>query len=145
MIDSPALLDSDTLSEVSRGHRRITARAQDYLQRHGRFTISAITVFERLRGYRRAIRAGKPFEEHLRRFEMLAASCIVLPVDALVADRAASLWAGVGPRLRRAIGDLLIAATASVHHLPLVSRNRRDFELMRKIEGIELTLIDWNR
>jgi toxin FitB len=140
---APVLLDSDTLSELSRGHAKVTERARAYLMAHGRLTISAVSVFERLRGYRAALRLGKPFEAQMRQFEALAAECIVLPVDSLVADRAASIWAELGARGRNALGDILIAATASAHGLALVTRNRRDFEPMAAIEGIDVPLLDW--
>lgn len=143
MTGGAALIDSDTLSELSRGHPRVTARARAYVQALGRLTISAVTVFERLRGYRSAIRQGKPFEVQLRQFQMLAAACIVMPVDTRVADAASTIWASVGARIRSKTGDILIAATASCHGLPLVTRNRADFEPMVHIEGIELTLLDW--
>jgi predicted nucleic acid-binding protein len=145
MTDEPALVDSDTLSELSRGRPFVVTRATEYLALHGRFTISAVSVFERLRGYRRALRLGNPLHEQLRQFEMLAATCVVLPVDAAVADRAATIWAHLGARARRAVGDILIAATASVHGLALVTRNRRDFEPMARVEGIQLTMVDWSR
>ena len=61
-----AVLDSDTLSELSRGHPLVTRRARAYLARHGHLTVTAVSVFERLRGYRAALRAGKPFAEQLR-------------------------------------------------------------------------------
>src|SRR6266700_832635 len=57
---APVLLDSDTLSDLSRGHPIVTARATEYLERHGRLTVSAVSIFERLRGYRAALRLGKP-------------------------------------------------------------------------------------
>ena len=145
MTSDPVLLDSDTLSELSRGHRLVTARATTYLERHGRLTFSAITLFERLRGYRRAIGTGRPLHDHLHRFEFLARASIVLPIDAAVADQAATIWAHATPRARRAIGDILIAATASAHRLPLITRNRRDFSPMAAVAGIELTLLDWTR
>lgn len=145
MSSEPVLLDSDTLSEVSRGHARVTARARTYLEQHGRFTISAVSVFERLSGYRVAIRAGKPFEEQLRMFQALVATCRVLPVDQAVSETAAIIWAELSRRARRAFGDILIAATASVHALPLVTRNLRDFTPMTRIDGVRLTLLDWSR
>ena len=43
MTGGPVLLDSDTLSELSRGHAKVTARARAYLEEHGRLTISAVT------------------------------------------------------------------------------------------------------
>jgi predicted nucleic acid-binding protein len=138
------LVDSDTLSELSRGHPRVTANARTYLERHGRLTLSAITVFERLRGYRAALAKGKPFERQLDAFEALAAACRVLPVDGIVADRAATYWAMLGVRARRALGDIFIAATASVNGLSLVTRNRRDFEPIARLDPA-LELRDWAR
>src|SRR5687767_14653185 len=119
-MSEPALLDSDVLSLLSRGHARVSERAAAYLAEHGRLTLSAVTVFERLRGYRSAIRAGKPFEDQLRSFQLLAAACIVLPMDVRTADVAATVWAHLPARRRSAIGDILIASTAAAHDLTLV-------------------------
>lgn len=145
MSDRPVLLDSDTLSELSRGRAAVVDRTRTYLERHGRLTVSAVTVFERLRGYRAAIARGSQLEPQLRQFEALAKACIVLPVDDQVADVAATIWAHVGARLGRSLGDILIAATASVYGLPLVTRNRRDFGRMATLDGVNLTLRDWTK
>jgi hypothetical protein len=56
----PAVLDTDTLSELSRGNRCVIEQALDYLADFGRLTITAVTVFERLRGYALAIREWGP-------------------------------------------------------------------------------------
>jgi tRNA(fMet)-specific endonuclease VapC len=143
--DAPALLDSDTLSELSRGHARVTELAKSYLMHHGRFTISAVSVFERMRGYRAALRTGKPFEPQMRQFEAFVSCCRVLAVDATVADWAARIWALLPARRRSALGDILISATAVAHGLPLATRNRRDFEAISRLEGIPLELADWAR
>jgi tRNA(fMet)-specific endonuclease VapC len=139
------LLDSDTLSELSRAHPRVIQQARSYLEKYGRFTISAITVFERMRGYRDALRRGRPYEIQMRQFQAFAAACIVLPVDEYVADKAANIWAQLGSRERKSTGDILIAATASANHLAIVTRNRKDFEPIAKCEGIELQLTDWTK
>jgi predicted nucleic acid-binding protein len=143
--EPPVLLDSDTLSELSRGQPRVTARAREYLARHGRLTISAVSVFERLRGYRCAIAAGRPYSDQMQKFRVFAATCRVLAVDAAVAEHAAGIWAGLPARARSAIGDILIAATAVGHGLALVTRNRRDFGRMASLDGIRLELTDWTR
>jgi predicted nucleic acid-binding protein len=104
MTRASALLDSDTLSELSRGHAKVTERSLAYQEDHGRLTVSAVSIFERLRGYRAALFLGKPFDAHLRQFEMFAATCLVLPVDSRVADRAATIWARLNDRKRQAIG-----------------------------------------
>jgi predicted nucleic acid-binding protein len=140
-----AIVDSDTLSELARGHHSVTKRAEAYLEEHGRLTISAITLFERLRGYRAAISAGRPFHVQMRDFEAFVRTCVVLAVDEQVADVAATLWSKVGKKKRRAIGDLLIAATANVHGCSLITRNQRDFRAIAAAGGIELMLVDWSR
>ena len=145
MPPGPVLLDTDTLSEISRGNPIVSARARDYLMEFGRFTISAITVFERLRGYRAAISAGKPFQPHLRAFEALVQACVVLPVDERAADVAATMWSGSARNARQSLGDLLIAAVAIARQLPLVTRNRRDFEAFAKVSGTRLNLLDWTK
>jgi predicted nucleic acid-binding protein len=143
MLAEPVLLDTDTLSELSRGNPAVTARARGYLTEFGRLTISAITVFERLRGYRHAIRAGRPFERQLQSFEALVAESIVLPFDQDAADAAASIWSAVTRRQRQQLGDILIAAVAVARQMPLATRNRRDFESFGKASGLTLRLVDW--
>jgi predicted nucleic acid-binding protein len=146
VLPAPAVLDTDTLSEISRGHRRAVSRATDYLRTFGRFTITSVTVFERLRGYRLALREGKPYERQLEAFQALVASCVVLPFDDLAAELAARIWAGVTRGARHAqLGDILIAAIASSRQLPLITRNRDDFERLRSAAAIDLPLLDWTR
>lgn len=139
MSGTAVLLDTDTLSLLSRGHPRVTTRARQYLQRHGRLTLSAVTVFERLRGYRDAIGRGSPLAEPLQAFQALAAASIVLPLDAAAADHAATIWALASPRRRRALGDILIAATARAAGLPLVTRNVRDFHWLADLIDLEIS------
>jgi predicted nucleic acid-binding protein len=140
---APVVLDTDTLSELSRGNTSVTARATAYLAEFGRLTITAITVFERLRGYRAAIRAGKPFERQLRAFEVLVANCVVLPFDQDAAAVAADIWSASSRSQRRQLGDILIAAVAVSRQIPLATRNRRDFQQLTKVSGTSLRLVDW--
>lgn len=140
----PAVLDTDTLSELSRGNPRVSEQALAYLIDFGRLTITAVTVFERLRGYRAAIRDGKPFERQMQAFEALVANCIVLPFDQEAARVAAEIWSAAARRHRQQLGDILIASIAVSRQLPLVTRNRRDFERLTKASGIDLRLLDWS-
>lgn len=140
----PAVLDTDTLSELSRGNPRVSERALEYLADFGRLTITAVTVFERLRGYRLAIRDGKRFERQMQAFEALVANCVVLPFDVEAARVAADLWSSVARRHRQELGDILIASVAMSRQLPIVTRNKRDFERLSKASGIDLRLMDWS-
>jgi hypothetical protein len=143
MHDGPVILDSDTLSELARGHPRVAARAREYLEAHGRLTFTAITVFERLRGYQAALRDGKPYQTAVAHFEILVAASMILPFDGAAAERAATLWTVCDRKQRQALGDLLIAAIAGARGMPLVTRNRRDFEPFAKVLGLDLH--DWSR
>jgi predicted nucleic acid-binding protein len=143
--DGPVLIDSDVLSDLARGHPGVTASARAYLLSHGRLTISAVTVFERLRGYRLALRRGKPFQGQLRQFEALTASSVVLPFDVSAAEVAAVIWAALPTKRDALLGDILIAATAVAHHLSLVTANRVDFEVIAKATPLPLTIVDWRR
>ena len=145
MEDEPVVLDTDTLSELSRGNPVVQERALAYLTEFGRLTITAVTVFERLRGYRLAIRDGKPFERQLHAFQLLVANCIVLPFDQEAASVAADIWSSATRSQRQQLGDILIAAVAVSRQLPLVTRNRRDFEQLAKASGVGLRLIDWSK
>jgi predicted nucleic acid-binding protein len=145
MVDEPVVLDSDTLSELSRGNATAREHALAYLATFGRLTITAVTVFERLRGYQLAIRQGKPFEKQLQAFEVLVKTCVVLPFDEQAAAIAADIWSRISRRQRQELGDLLIASIAVSRHLPLVTRNGRDFEAIAKAAGANLRLADWCR
>ena len=140
----PAILDTDTLSELSRGNAFVQARAREYVAHFGRLSITAVTVFERLRGYRLALRDGKPFHRQLDAFTALVASCVVLPFDQEAASVAAEIWSGVARKDRQLLGDILIAAVAVSRRLPLVTRNRSDFERLAKSSGVGLRLFDWS-
>ena len=140
----PAVLDTDTLSELSRGNVDVSEYALAYMADFGRLTITAVTVFERLRGYRLAIRDGKPFERQLQAFEAFAANCIVLPFDEEAARVASELWAALAHRHRQHVGDILIASIAISRQLPLVTRNKKDFERIAKASLRDLRLLDWS-
>ncbi len=145
MTGEPVVLDTDTLSELSRGNANVNGRAREYLDRFGRLTITAVTVFERLRGYRSAIRRDRPFESQLQAFVVFVGSSIVLPFDEGAAIIAAELWAAAPRRLRHSLGDILIASIAASRQLPLVTRNQRDFIALRDAAAIDLRLLDWSK
>jgi len=144
MSAEPVVLDTDALSEVSRGNLPFRERALGYLARFGRLTITAVTVFERLRGYLMAIDAGKPFERQMQAFEALVSNSVVLPFDEEAAHIAAEIWSRASRSQRQQVGDILIASIAVSRRMPLVTRNRKDFEGLAKSSGVGLLLLDWS-
>jgi len=93
-----------------------------------RMYISAITLKELETGVQRMERRdpaqGKVLRTWLKRHVMPAFDARILPIDATVALRCASLH--VPDRANE--GDALIAATALVHGLTVVTRNVTDFQ-----------------
>ncbi len=68
-----------------------------------------------------------------QRLGVIEATFDPLPVDAAVAREWGRLAAAVvsrGGKPRRRALDLVIAATANVHHVPLLTRNAKDFALI---------------
>lgn len=116
----PALLDTDTLSEVMKGRdAHVRERARQYLATYGRFSFSIITRYEILRGLKvkSATRQLAAFEERCRQSD-------VLPLADDIIVRAAGIYADLhrqGHLISDA--DILVAATALVHGLILVTEN----------------------
>lgn len=122
------LLDTNVLSELRQG-KRGQSRAVVAWARRVPLTqhyISCITLYELEAGVlameRRDVQQGQRLRAWLSALqEMMAAR--VLPVDAAVASRCAALQ--VPDRMPEM--DALIAATALVHGMTLVTRNTADF------------------
>ena len=129
------LLDTKVLSELRRADRadaRVAAwaRSVDHLQ----FYLSAVTILEIEAGTlllaRRDLQQGLVLRTWIDEHVLPAFDGRVLAVDTVVAQRCAQLHVPD----RRPERDALIAATALVHRLKLVTRNVADFEPM----GVDL-------
>jgi predicted nucleic acid-binding protein len=128
------LLDTNAVSEIRRGrdpHVRAWADAADDADLH----LSVMTLGE--------IRTGI---DRLRKHDAVQADVFtrwlgalrtrfagrIMPVDARVADR----WGALNATTPRNTVDSLIAATAYVHDLTVVTRNTKDFA------GCEVSLLN---
>jgi len=120
----PALLDTDTLSEVMKGRDpQVRQHAQRYLARHSCFTFSIITRYEILRGLK-----AKEATRQIAAFEERCRQSIVLPLTDEVIVQAADIYADLyrqGQLISDA--DILVAATALVHGLVLITGNTAHF------------------
>ncbi len=121
------LLDTNVISELRKpqADARVVAWATSVIA--ARMFISAITLKELetgvLRMERRDPAQGKVLRTWLKRHVMPAFDARILPVDAAVALRFAHLH--VSEQANES--DALIAATALVHGLTVVTRNVSDF------------------
>jgi tRNA(fMet)-specific endonuclease VapC len=126
------LLDSDTCSAYLRDDRRVFNR---FLQHGGAFAISTVVAGELL------VSAAQRGADSVfaQRLEGLLVDLTVLPYDLAWARRFGEIRAHLLARgLASAPMDLLVAATALVHDLTLVTRNTRHFEHVP-----ELRLQNW--
>lgn len=127
-----SLLDTDTLSEVMKGlDPRVQQHAQRYLARYGPFAFSIITRYEILRGLK-----AKTATRQLAAFDERCRKSNVLPLTEEVIVQAANVYADLhqqGELISDA--DILIAATALVHGLTLITENVAHF---RRIPGLEI-------
>ena len=118
------LLDTTTLSEVIKGRDLSLLRcAREYLLIHGRFQFSIITKYEILRGLQ-----AKDAVRQIERFEEQCRLSLVLPLSDEIVVRAAKIYGSLhkrGTLIEDA--DILIAATALVHGLGLVTENPSHF------------------
>ena len=114
MATAEILVDTDVLVDHLRGARRMTAELG--------IAVSVVTRCE--------LFAGTDEPERLRRF---LRPMVQLPVDAVIAELAGATRRHTGV----ATPDALIAATALVHRLPLMTRNRRHFD---RIDGLRLVV-----
>ncbi len=118
------LLDTSTPSAVMKQRdRHVQERAREYLHAHRRFTFSILTRYEILRGLK-AKRAGRQIE----RFDRQCVVSEILPLTDSIVLKATDIYASLHER-GKLIGDAdtLIAATAVVHGLGLVTENTDHF------------------
>ncbi len=117
------LLDTDTVSYIMRCDPTVMARAREYRQTGQRYALSIVSRYEVLSGL-----MWRGAERQLERFDRFCAPSDVLALTEEVAVRAARIYAELrsrGEPLDDA--DILIAATAMVHELALVTNNERHF------------------
>ena len=117
------LYDTNILSELTRPAPN--KGVIDWIAKVSTIYLSAITVDEIYFGLKR-----RPHAKIQKWFEVyLANDCQVLPVTTEIAKYAGELRGQLSLKGQvRSQADMLIAATAFVHGLRLVTRNERDFQ-----------------
>jgi tRNA(fMet)-specific endonuclease VapC len=134
-----SLLDTDILSEIGKAIDPVVARnATAYRTAFGRYTLSAVTVTEVIRGFQK-----KQSHRRLQAFITSLPSMEVIPLAESAAVLAGRI-AGELERVGRPIGiaDSMIAAITLEHGLELVTGNTVHFQRVQQL-GYPLTLANW--
>lgn len=117
------VVDTDILSALMRNNPTVVANAEAYLAQYAHLSLSIITRYEILRGLKanNATRRATAFEE-------FCANNKILPITEDVISQAAEIYADLYKR-GALIGDadILIAASALVNGLGVVTNNERHF------------------
>jgi toxin FitB len=120
------LLDTNVISELRRSRPHPAVVAWLSAARADQLFLSAVTLGELQAGVELTREQDpKKAEEIEAWIDSVAATNNVLPLDGVIFRRWARL---MHKRSSDLIEDGLIAATALVHHLTVVTRNLRDFE-----------------
>lgn len=117
-------LDTDILSAIMRRDPTVIPTTRAYLREHLQFHFSNITQYEILRGLK-----AKNATRQTATFENFCSRNIILPLSEETISKAAEIYADLYKR-GELIGDadILIAASAMVHGLGIVTNNERHFQ-----------------
>lgn len=129
-----ALLDTDTLSLLRKGHPQVSFHAASHLKKFGQLVFTELSYYEVTRGLK-----AKGATAQLTDFERFCQLHQLLPLTHTAVTLAADIWADLKQR-GQLIGevDLLIAGIALSERLAVVTHNTSHFS---RITG--LSLIDW--
>jgi predicted nucleic acid-binding protein len=133
------LVDTDIWSEIFKGkNATVLARASTYLSQHGRYTLTAVTVFEVIQGLQQVQR-----ESRIEAFREMLEDIEVLDLDQEAADLAAVIY-GELERTGRGIdvGDAQNAAIALRHRVGVATGNVRHYARVQDL-GYPLILQNW--
>ena len=133
------LLDTDIFSDILRGkHPRVVQNSQAYLRDAGRYTVSAITVMEVVKGLHRLGQQGR-MKQFMR--EIAALDILHLDTDsAVIAGRIYADLERTGQPIGRA--DPMIAGIAIHHGVTLVTANTAHYRSVVGL-GYSLQLDNW--
>ena len=122
----PALIDTDVLIWLTRGHARAAAAVAKLADWH----VSAVTYMELVQGCR-----NKTELKTLQK-TFLADSATLLPIESSISHRACTLVEQYALSHHLQMADALIAATALEHGLPLLTGNAKHFRTVPKLDLI---------
>jgi tRNA(fMet)-specific endonuclease VapC len=136
-----ALLDTDMLSEIGKGiDQTVVRNAIAYRKAFGRYTMSAVTVMEVIRGHQKRQASGR-----IAGFLASIALEEVIPFNqpaAELAGRIAGDLESTGTPIGMA--DTIIAAIAVYRGLELVTGNTTHFQYIQNL-GYPLMLVNWRQ
>jgi len=126
----PSLIDTDILSLFFRNHSKVADRFASYLVQHKKINFSIITYYEIVSGLKH-----RDAYKKMSQFLEFASKNSVFPLT----EKSVTVSGEIYAELRKEGNplddiDLLIAGTAIVNNMVLITRNKHNFERIRKLE-----------
>lgn len=128
MAKSILLVDTDVLIDFSRGVQRSREQLQDLETKHI-LAISVITQLELMVGCENKAEF-KSLQDFLDDFE-------IIHLNSSISEKAIALFEKYRLSHGVLIPDMLIASTALVLDMPLISKNQKDFRFIDKLSLLE--------
>jgi tRNA(fMet)-specific endonuclease VapC len=125
-----SILDTDILSAFLRGNVAVINSVDEHLKEYGFINLSVITYYEIMNGL-----LYKDAKKQLMRFEEFVSLNRVIPLSVSMAKTASVIHADLRSKGNE-IGhtDTLIAATAIVSELQLVTNNTEHFKRIKDLQ-----------
>jgi tRNA(fMet)-specific endonuclease VapC len=125
-----ALFDTNIVSAFMRDIPQVVEKIKKYLQHHETLSISVITYYELLRGLKAIDNRRK-----LHLFQEFMSLCLIINIDSDIAENASDIY-DVLRRKGQLVedADILIAATALVHELIVITDNTAHFERISRLK-----------
>ena len=126
-----AIVDTDTISYFFRNNADTVAKLDEYLQEHGFVYLSVVAYYEVLNGL-----YFKDAKNQIAQFEKFVKLNEVLPLTDKIAKTSAKIYADLRKK-GQTVGhnDVLIAGTAIIHNLTLITNNVSHFS---RIDGLDI-------
>lgn len=123
------LLDSSVLIELFRKKNKENTLFYEIAKSEKEFSISTITYYEIGIGNRKT---------HNKYWAELCENLMIMPFDKTCADNAISIYLDLLKNNKLIdIADILIAATALAHNIPIATLNAKHFERIKSLEIIK--------
>jgi len=126
----PAIIDTDTTSYFFRNNANVVAKLDEYLQEHGFVYLSVVTYYEVLNGL-----YFKDAKNQTAQFEKFVKLNQILPLTNEIAKKSAKIYADLRKK-GQIVGhnDVLIAGTAIINDLTLITNNVSHFSRMSGLD-----------
>jgi predicted nucleic acid-binding protein len=128
MAESLLLIDTDVLIDFSRGIEQSREQLRE-LEKDHILAISVVTQLELMVGCENK-RAFKSLQKFLADFS-------ILHLNSSISDKTVELFEKYRLSHGVLIPDMLIASTALTLEIPLMSKNRKDFRFIDKLDLVE--------